>query len=540
MPVLKCNACGEYPPIKSNLGMVSETKRLTSYLHPKVCCPDPECKNHTVAVGTKRAYQAHGKSRSGSPRYKCNECGGTFSITPRDARITLTDKDILIFQMLVNKVPLNRIVHMTQISWSVLYKRIDFIYEQCRAFAGSKEKELANKIKSSLYVSVDRQDHIINWSERSDKRNIVLSAIASADNDSGYVFGVNPNFDESADRETIEKESLSSGDLLLKSPYRKHGHYWLKTDYEEAIVTGKARRKKVLVDELEDKIDETYHDLSNRPDVEASDTQTKQTQLPNYGMQVHSEYTMTAHFFLLKDLMKKVQKWRFSLDQDSGIRSAVLFAFQEEVRNKLCEAFYVKINKGLTVDDKRRAKRKAEDKFNELKSIHPDDEWWEIKIRMILEEMENAKKFGDWKDRWIRHPDPNMSEPEKAVCWLTENESITKEHAAALYGKASLHAVDVFFEKVRRRVSLFERAMHSSSTSGRVYSGYACYNPAQVGKLLEILRIVHNFVDVRKTRVEKQDENDIPMVVTHKDTPAMRIGLEDKIYSYEDVLRFDD
>ena len=33
-PLLKCNLCGEMPPLKSNLGIIEEIERLSEYLTP--------------------------------------------------------------------------------------------------------------------------------------------------------------------------------------------------------------------------------------------------------------------------------------------------------------------------------------------------------------------------------------------------------------------------------------------------------------------------------------------------------------------------
>lgn len=118
-----------------------------------------------------------------------------------------------------------------------------------------------------------------------------------------------------------------------------------------------------------------------------------------------------------------------------------------------------------------------------------------------------------------------MSEPEKSMCWLTAHEAFDEDHVAWLYNKASLHSIDAFFEKVRRRLTMLERSMHSSSNAGRSWSGYAAYNPAMVVKLLEIFRVVNNFIDTRKKKGS----------VT---TPAMRLGLADAPLDYGDVLYF--
>jgi hypothetical protein len=99
------------------------------------------------------------------------------------------------------------------------------------------------------------------------------------------------------------------------------------------------------------------------------------------------------------------------------------------------------------------------------------------------------------------------------------------DHAAWLYNKASLHAVDAFFEKVRRRIAMLERPMHPASNGGHTWSGYAAYNPGHVVKMLEIFRVVHNFIDTRK----------VNGAVT---TPAMRLGLAQAPMNYGDVVYF--
>ncbi|WP_445941157.1 hypothetical protein, partial [Pseudomonas sp.] len=63
------------------------------------------------------------------------------------------------------------------------------------AFAGDREKAFHSLPIHRLYISVDRQEYRVNWSRYTDRRNIVLRAVGSADNDSGFVFGMHVNFD---------------------------------------------------------------------------------------------------------------------------------------------------------------------------------------------------------------------------------------------------------------------------------------------------------------------------------------------------------
>ncbi|MBI3903217.1 MAG: hypothetical protein HY306_09815 [Nitrosomonadales bacterium] len=429
----------------------------------------------------------------------------------------------MIFKMLVNKVPLNRIVAMLGISWEVLYNRIDFIHRQCIAFAADREAKLKDMPMKRLYLSLDRQEHVVNWTERHDKRNVILSCIASADNTSGYVFGIHPNFDATVDRDAVEADALANGDIALPSPHRKYAHLWLTDDY--AVTASKSARKKPFAGTLTRQIEEAYADSANRDDVEMFDIKTKDQKLPDYGMQVHAEYTLIAHFHFLKHLLGKVEKWRIFMDQDSGIRSAFLSAFINEVKAHAAEGFYVHVAKNLNVDEKRVLLNQSHREFKQFMDQHPGFTENEAKLHILKQRIANMREIGQWKDRWVQHPLPNMGEAEKSMCWLTQHAEFDEDHIAMLYNKASLHAVDAFFEKVRRRISMLERPMHSASNEWRTWSGYSAYKPGQVVKMLEIFRVVHNYIDTRKTSGIST-------------TPAMRLGLAQAPMDYGDVIYF--
>lgn len=525
-PTLKCSACGEMPPLKSNAGITEELDRISAYLQisknkSPLACPDSNCLNHTVPVGTKKAYRSFGTAASGAKRFQCALCRKTFSLPKLTQGQHDTHHNIEIFKLLVNKVPLSRIINILDISWEVLYHRIDFIHKQCLAFASDRENQLKDLPIQRLYLAIDKQDYVINWTERKDKRNTVLSAITSADNATGYVFGIHPNFDPTLDKTAIEEDAAAIHDAAQKDPFKKYARLWLESNY----VTTHQKVKSKLVATLTDEIADTYHQAQQRNDVEAFDEKTATQKLPSYGIQIRAEYTMIAHFYFLKNLMGNVEKWRFFLDQEPGIRSACLSAFKEEIIQRKAEAFYVKIEKEITVDEKRRLKAQAKKSFDAIRSTQPQLSEDQVKLEMLKQEIKSVTTLGHYKDQWVKHPLPSMSESNKAMCWLTEHPDFDLDHQAWLYNKASLHGVDAFFQKVRRRIAMFERPMHSSANGGRTWNGYGAYNPARVVQMLEIFRVVHNFIDTRK-EAGKQS------------TPAMRLGLAQAPLDYKTVLYF--
>jgi transposase-like protein len=520
-----CNDCGESFPLKSNVGIAEEVQRMAAYLLPAaaVFCRNDDCPNHAnqVPVGTAGAYASFGKTTVGNPRWRCNVCGKTFSQnTKATARQREHHKNKTIFRLLVNKMPVRRIIEVADIDPKTFYHRLDFLHHQCQAFAANRERALADLPIRRLYLGVDRQDYLVNWRVREDKRNIQLSAIAAVDNDHGYCFGLHLNFDSSLDSEAIQAEVERNGDLAKPYPHRRFARLWLNADHKEASAKSVATRRRKGGLPME--IDDAYAAALVREDIESPDTPSPVEQLPEYGMQTHGEYTMYGHFFFLKRLLARVQKWRIFLDQDPGLRAACLAAFHDEIRDRTADAFYVRITKDLTVDEKRSRYNDAKARFERARGEHPGMQPQAVKLLLIKERLQSMTPHGKWQDRWLDHPFPTMSEPEKAVAYLTDLGDYDQDHKAWLYNKASLHGVDSFFNQVRRRISLLERPIRSKANKGRVWNGYAPYNPGNVAKVLDIMRTVHNYI------------------LTGKDgkTPAQRLGLAQAPLDYRDIIYF--
>ncbi len=73
----------------------------------------------------------------------------------------------------MNKSPMNRMVEITGLDPKTLYGKIDFIHRQCMAFAASRERQLTQgMVLPKMYVAVDRQSFVVNWSNRKDRRNV--------------------------------------------------------------------------------------------------------------------------------------------------------------------------------------------------------------------------------------------------------------------------------------------------------------------------------------------------------------------------------
>lgn len=520
---MHCCVCNENPPPKSNLGIAEERARFLKDLavEPNPSCPNDSCLNHTVPVGIKGSYQSIGLTKSGSRRYRCVLCKKTFSVGKSTLRQKQPHKNRLIFSLLMNKSPFRRICEVADIGPEGLYGKIDFLYRQSLAFAADREKKLLNSMAiPRLYVGVDRQEYVVNWTRQADRRNVMLGAVGSADNETSYVFGMHLNYDALMDVDATEADAIAAGDYEAKPPFRRHARCWLKGDYESAVRKQAARKKPAR--DLRGDIKAVYDEAAQRDDVEVSETKDGEQRLPTRGMQIHSEYTLYGHFFYLKSLFGGVERLRFFLDQDSGMRAACLAAFQPEIAARKADAFYVRIAKEVTVSEKRVAIADSRAVFDAARKANPGMPDAELEVLITKARIASMAAIGKWQDKWMAHPFPNMSEPEKAVCYLTDYMDYDEDHLARLYNKASLHGIDRFFMQVRRRLSILERPIGTASNARRMWHGYSAYNPETIVKMLGIFRVFYNYC------LAGQDGK----------TPAMRLGLAKGKVSLEDIIYF--
>ncbi|NNM65102.1 MAG: hypothetical protein HKL99_10890 [Burkholderiales bacterium] len=545
-PLLKCGLCGEHLPMRSNQGIHEELMRVMSYLldSTEPACPNEACSLHTVPLSLAgEMYVQRGKTAAGTQRYRCNACAKTFSGPGKSTKKhRLPHKNREVFALLISKVPLRRMAWLTQMDRKSLYGKLDFIYQQCLRFAGDRERRLLHGMElPKLYLATDRQTLAVNWSNRKDRRNITLQSIATADLTSGYVFGADLNFDPSLDLETVNNEALEIGDVEKPQPYRRYARLWLRADYEAAVAEAQARkdakapkrRGAFATDPLAETITQTYADAAAREDVEEVVILESDQTLPKTGVEVRDQYTVYAHFLMLERLIGHAPKVRVYMDLDSGFRAAFMAAFRQQISERRADGWFVRIMKESTIDQKKAMVLKAKKRIDEA-MVNVNDEKTtqrDVEILLTLAEMERMAKLGKWDDRWLTHPVPNMAEPDKRVCWLTDIDQAETDHDrredqlrhhARLYLRASLHAVDRFFMRVRRSLTLAERPYATASSDRRMWHGYSAYQPRNLAMVLTIFKVAHNYC----------------LVDDSGETPAMRLGLAKGPVALEDVLYF--
>ena len=490
---LRCKLCNETNAMKSNRAVVEELERISQAPAQvsSIACRTETCAHRGLGdTSPATRYQSFGSTAAGSKRFRCKACAKTFTVPVRSSlRQRLPGKTAIIYRLLINKSPMRRICEVAEVTAPVIYQRIGFIHEQCLRVAAAHDERLRLLDKNRLGIAVDRQEHVLNWSSQFDRRVTQMGAVASTDTTSGFVLGLHLDYDPRYDVHDLEMAAQACGDPAKRPAFRKYARAFLP--FEQG------------------------------PN-QAEDPLPEESRLPSRGVRIHSPYTIYAHFFYLRQLLPEVQQLHFYLDRDPGLHGGCFAAFGPRVREGTVEAFWVKIDKSLTVDQKKRLLAASEAALVKAQAAHPGMRKFEVAKQLLLSVLNHPELLDlPVLKRWVPHPMPNMGEPAKAMCYLSDRGDLDPVTLADYLLDVKMHALDRFFMQVRRRLSVLERPIFSPSSNTR-WHGYAVYNPTVVMRLLEIFRVTYNFALVGEDRK----------------TPAMRLGLASRPMTLEDIIAF--
>lgn len=118
--------------------------------------------------------------------------------------------------------------------------------------------------------------------------------------------------------------------------------------------------------------------------------------------------------------------------RDSGMRAACLAAFQPDIATRRADTFFVRIAKERTITEKRQIIAASRAEFEIARQSNPGLTDTEIENLLIKGRIASMASIGKWQDKWLTHPFPNMSEPERAACYLTDYGDYDTDHLARL------------------------------------------------------------------------------------------------------------
>lgn len=505
--------------MKSNIAIMEEYTRISRLNRKKyfLFCPNTECSSHSVPLELfESAYRSFGKTASGAQRHQCKACDSTFSSGPSTRRHKKTDKTGAILAALLNKMPLRRMAEMLGVIHGHIYSKIDFLDQQCRAFAGRREERLADCFSGTSPVfATDAQVILVNWPVKRRRGSIPLLHMATVHQGSQFVVAATIDYDPDVSMSDMEERMIAVGDFSLPRSMRRNARVWSAEEYYAAM-------KRL------------NSNIFSKDDLLVGGSWF----LPAEGARVRTDIFMHAHMMLVKKLIGTTYSHAtLCLDAEAGLAAATAALFLNEVSNHCADIIEVVFAKGLTNDLRtelavqgRKLKRdllkQNEEAVLRVMAQHPTLDEFEALVTVMLERQYDrvspASRGEALMQRGYEWPFHTKSEPKKKIRLKTDLDQHRFPEMARLFITASLHPVDAYFNLARRRIAGFERGIPTSSNGKRIWHAYGFYRPEMVPKVANILRFYYNYMLTDKSGR----------------TPAMKIGLAKGVVYPRDLIAF--
>jgi transposase-like protein len=498
-----CKACGEESVVKNNRAIVEEYMRIRMLQRPNgkgQSCSNPECLSHMKSCSARpELYRKTGRTKAGNQRFCCKRCGSTFTVGHPARNHRRQSKNGQVLKLLVHGTSLSKISEIADMAPRDVYRKIDFIYDQVKAFAARREGDFRHVDweKAGRRFATDSQSLTLNWPNRKTRSFVSVSHLCTAHANSGFIVLGHLQFDPGADMEQIEIDMNLNGDIGVDRCWRQHGRLWTASEFKQYL--DEITREVVIDPEI-------------APEVDLG------LQLPHEGALVRHDIQQYAHVLVLRRMVSKSDlRFYFVQDGDSGLSKAFAAAFAPEIRAGLVDVATVAFDKYQSNDlrealyNQGRRELRGDlgltaHQLNSLpRFVFEEEVDREITKRLVGHQL--GARFP-----WPYH---SQSEPCRIVHLRTDRAPLANERRARLMRLATLRSVDAYFHKIRSNIKAAWRPAATPSGNGRFWDRHHLYKPEMLVKVIEIYRFHHNWMGTRKT----------------KQTPAMKLGIaKGKIY----------
>ncbi len=524
-PSLKCTICGNSYSLVNNSSYAELLGDINGSFKPRTyCCPNTRCSNHGHDIENfPKHYRLTGNSKvkdkhhqhenwyretfvDGRPAYKpkpmehyhnageipsqrvtCKSCDSRFTIpmTP-EIRHYRKDSHHNFFKALMSGVSNMALGDTLNIQTKTVYDKINFIHQQCLAFEHDHIGDVLDAISvRQLALSTDRQHYSTSWNDRDRiEGHTSLRAIATVDNITGFILGSHLNFDNREDAFSIRQKSSHIQDTVKARAYRRFGQYALSDSY---IKTEEAKSHKAFERQRRDQ---------------------------QRGLLIHESYQMLAHFDFIKPFVTKAKTVLWSLDNDSGLASALVSVYPKEVvTSNMCALLLSSKDREMSAIEYRQIE-KAIQQHPPFETPHDGlANLWSAK--MLPEVVINK---GNRQHQWRLLP----SKSYKRITAMAEVSSgdVPLETLGPLFRYLGLWGVDHCFRLARESVHKFRRPVTTAKRGNKSFA-YAGFDPAWQSKLTDIFRVYYNYCIEGK-----------------HGTPAYQLGVRAGTVDIDEILNF--
>jgi len=423
-----------------------------------------------------------------------------------------------------------KICERNGIAPTTFYHRVEFIYQKCLAFLERYEGRLNDVEFDDLYLASDSFIYMLNnirrkgkggskqsRQEKANATEAMTYMISTGDVESFYVFRSDICYDTFVRLDDIKKDT--------EIYHCDHTFPYLRKNDRIRFFTYEPQEPTPSDSET------TLDYLDKKSFFDARDNFVE-------GLHIQQNYTITAHMHLLKRALN-VKRFIFTSDNDGTIKQSISRVFKDEFKDEQAYYFTSQYDKTLDRKDAFEESIKAKKELNDwikatgskakfvyekaIEKVSSDLFYHDFETAKII----NGKAIQMPTNKLYPHPLPAIDEGRRYMNLINPKGYIGYDDLAEMLVKSNTRVVDDFFQEIRRHLNILERPLVGARGTGKTYI-YANYNPKYAQQLVTIYRTYYNFCKPRKFYNRKKADT----------TPAMRIGIANKVYSLREVIYF--
>lgn len=539
IPTLNCNT-----RTMSNWSIATEIERLhrinsTLPIEPEYQFHKDTCTLVSTPFTEPKDFYKRGLSTSNSQRYQCKTCKKFTNVLPDKKRSTgyhQQRNDILpTFAMhLTNHVPVSRSCAILGIG-RTYYSKLEWLYRCCLEFLEARETNAFQKKEyPEMWIETDKMMYVLNnvrkKGQRNMKKHIVVEkqlptqVVVSSEHYSRYVFRADVCFDWDVTQGQIHFDTQTYKDDHLNDFLSKNGRF---TKYGTHPMPP------------------SLNDTQSLADYNEELAKYGKRFLYVDGLHINHTYTTIAHFWLIKQMVNS-KKWRLITDDDASLTTAINRTFADEIKAKDAYTFVCKVNKTLSRKDaflefkdsikvlKKWAEKMgyANETLRQLSLLYLDEQLKTHQFHKVNHTV-NGEIYRSHGNNPIEHPLGMKDRGKRNIDCLTDMSHLPSHILAKFIVEISDNSVNSFLQQIRRSISTLERPLVTSRGDGKSYV-YSNFNPRYAQMSMTVLRTYYNFCKTYQIGKTKRDLDG--NIIKDLKTPAQRIGIADKVYTWDDII----
>ncbi len=470
-----CGSCNRSNVVKPNIAIVQEYSRISSVYRrtKRECCPNEDCEQHKTSVRLMpSAYRKFGKTAKGDPRFQCKSCKKTFSLGHATRRHFRSDLNGKVFRALMNGLTLSSAARVLDVSMVEIYRKIDFIHQQCLEFSADREKDLPKCFEGRTpHFATDTQNLTVNYPNRGVRVLVDVRHMCMVEKDSKFVIASTTDVDPSVSPFDIEQRMREVGDFDKPRSMRYNARVWFASEYLEFINTRYSRSNPVS----------KKRQKKQKPEFDPNDIL-----LLKKAARVRQDVADYAHTMLVKKKIGNLYRHlNFSVDQDAGVSQSFISLYRNEIREGKIRIADISMSKNLSNDQRRFLVYEGNKYLEEItmqmtldgfiqgvgdqEDIRDEDTATEYLLNKVYKNRTKQEIIENLCGSSIYHPNVGFSypfhfinEPNKRVIFRTDPTDMNFAQMAQFIVRAGTHPVDTYHARARVKVMGFERGLLGS------------------------------------------------------------------------------